>query len=82
MTAELEHRWEVRDAQGWRQVSRIRFQSSGGRDQGFRGFSWVLNPQAGQWRLVVAVQDGRTIGVLGFNVERGEAVAETKELVF
>lgn len=68
--AALEHRWEVHDAEGWRTVSRARFQSAGGRERGFRGYSWVSNPSPGEWRLVVATQDGRTIGMLPLRVER------------
>lgn len=71
VTAELEHRWEVRDADGWKVVYRRRFQSTGGRERGFRGYSWVLNPQPGAWRFIVATQDGRTIGIFPTRVERG-----------
>lgn len=71
--ADLEHRWEIREAGSWRTVSRIRFQASGGRERGFRGYSYLNNPAPGEWRLVVATQDGRTIGVLPIEVETGEA---------
>ena len=73
VTALLEHRWEVSEAGGWRLVYRNAFQSTGGRERGFRGYSWVLNPQPGAWRLIVATQDGRTIGTLPLTVERGGA---------
>jgi len=71
ITASLEHRWEVREAGAWKLVYRNRFQSTGGREHGFRGYSWVLNPQPGEWRFIVATQDGRTIGLFPFTVERG-----------
>lgn len=72
VTAALEHRWEYRQADGgWRLVYRNRFQSSGGREKGFRGYSWVVNPLPGEWRFIVGTQDGRTIGILPFTVERG-----------
>lgn len=71
LTAALEHRWEVReDDGGWRPVYRNRFHSTGGRERGFRGYSWVLNPKPGRWRFIVATQDGRTIGVFPLKVER------------
>lgn len=70
VTALLEHRWEVRDSGGWRVFYRNAFQSTGGRERGFRGYSWVLNPQPGEWRLIVATQDGRTIATLPITVER------------
>ena len=76
VAAELEHRWEVREKGGWRVFYRDRFRSTGGRDRGFRGYSWVLNPRPGDWRFVVATQDGRTIGVLNVRVERGDPQGE------
>ena len=71
VTAALEHRWEIRENGGWRQASRSQFQTAGGREGGFRGYSWVTNPQPGDWRFIVATQDGRTIGTLSVKVERG-----------
>lgn len=76
VTAALQHRWEVRDPGGWREVYRNQFESTGGRERGFRGYSWVLNPRPGDWRLIVATQDGRTIGTLPVRVERGPALPE------
>ncbi|MFZ2266481.1 MAG: hypothetical protein WAV95_02775 [Azonexus sp.] len=73
VTAGLEHRWEIREAGGWRLVSRNAFQSTGGRERGFRGYSWVNSPQAGEWRFIVATQDGRTIGILPLQIERASA---------
>ena len=70
--ADLEHRWEVKENGVWRTFYSNRFHSSGGRERGFRGYSWVLDPKPGQWRFVVATQDGRTIGVLNVQVERGD----------
>lgn len=78
VTAALEHRWERRDEDGtWRLVYRNRFQSSGGRERGFRGYSWVINPLPGEWRFVVATQDGRTIGLFAFAVVREAPPPET-----
>ena len=74
--AALEHRWEFHESGGWRQVYRNRFHSTGGRERGFRGYSWVLNPRPGEWRFIVATQDGRTIGIFPVRVERGSLLPE------
>lgn len=71
VAAALEHRWELLDESGWRVVTRRPFQTTGGRERGFRGYSWMLDPQPGEWRLVVATQDGRTIGMQRAEVRRG-----------
>lgn len=72
ISAQLEHRWEIRRDDGWQVVSRSRFQASGGREGGFRGYSWVLDPKPGNWRFIVATQDGRTVALDTFKVVRGE----------
>lgn len=77
VAAALEHRWEVWDGGSWKVAYRNRFNSTGGRERGFRGYSWVLNPSPGDWRFVVATQDGRSIGVFALRVERGEAPRES-----
>ena len=76
VAATLEHRWEVYESSGWRVAYRNRFQSTGGRERGFRGYSWVLNPKPGSWRLIVATEDGRTITTLPVTVERGDPVPD------
>ncbi len=68
--AALEHRWERREESGWRLVGSSRFLATGGREQGFRGYSYVQSPAPGEWRLIVATQDGRTITTADFRVER------------
>ena len=77
VTAMLAHRWEKRENGHWQLIYSNSFASTGGRERGFRGYSWVLSPAPGQWRLSVATQDGRTIGNLGFTVVRGEPHSET-----
>lgn len=76
VSADLEHRWEILENGNWRQVSRTHFQSTGGRERGFRGYSWVSDPPPGDWRFTVATQDGRTIGTLSVRVERGTPLPE------
>lgn len=73
VTAALEHRWERHGTGGWEVVYANRFETTGGRERGFRGYSWVLDPAPGEWRFTVATQDGRTISTLRFRVARGQA---------
>ncbi len=69
ISAPLEHRWEMKNPQGqWQTISRARFQAQGGRELGFRGYSWTLSPKAGEWRLVLATQSGQTIAQEYFSV--------------
>lgn len=77
VSAPLQHQWMRRDEKGeWTTAALIRFTVSGGREGGFRGYSYVKNPPAGDWRLIVATQDGRTIDTLAFALETGELLDE------
>ena len=77
VTAPLQHQWLRRSESGdWITVTLIRFSASGGREGGFRGYSYLKNPTPGEWRLIVATQDGRTISTLAFSLETGEAINE------
>ena len=73
VSAVLAHRWEKREQDGWRVVYRNEFRSTGGRERGFRGYSWVIQPTPGDWRFTVETRDGRTIG----SVEVSVAVSDT-----
>jgi hypothetical protein len=65
----LYHRWEHYDEkQGWQATSRIGFGLSGGRQGGFRGYTYKQNIQSGQWRVKVETEDGRTLTVYHFNL--------------
>ena len=72
VTADLQHRWEFRENGSWQVMNQNRFQSTGGRERGFRGYSWVLTPRPGDWRFIVGTADGRTIGILNVRIERGD----------
>ncbi len=76
MSAPLEHRWEYRGPAGWQSIAVVRFQTTGGREKGFRGYSWVQQTLSGDWRFTVATQDGRIIDMLSFRVEYGAAAGE------
>ncbi len=72
--AELEtdimHRWEYYDLaeKEWLTVNIIRFPISGGRLDGFRGYSQKENIAAGAWRVSVETARGQVIGRYAFEV--------------
>lgn len=69
ISATLYHRWEHYDEkQGWQSTSRIGFGLSGGRNGGFRGYTYKQNIQSGQWRVKVETENGRTLTVYHFNL--------------
>ncbi len=58
------HSWEYfNEAQGeWEVVSKIPFTLSGGRDGGFRGYTYRNNLNSGKWRCDVETTRGQLIG--------------------
>jgi hypothetical protein len=69
LTARLYHRWEHYDAwRGWTTVSRMGFGLFGGRDGGFRGYTYKENVPAGEWKVKVETENGRTVVIHRFTV--------------
>ena len=65
------HQWEHFDEvqKKWVAVSRVSFPVSGGRAQGYRGYSFKSDPESGRWRVAIQTKQGQTIGRFSFVVE-------------
>lgn len=70
----LRHRWQKYDPGSgeWVTMSTVSFPVAGGRQGGYRGYSWKQNVSPGEWKVRAEIESGATIGVLRFRVERGE----------
>ncbi len=69
-------RWQYYDAKrGWQGSDRIPVSVTGGRKEGFRGFTSKANFDygSGDWRVSVETNDGREIGRMYFTVRKDEA---------
>jgi len=65
----LYHHWQHLDAkQGWLTTSRIGFSLAGGRKEGFRGYTYIQNLQAGEWKVSVETETGHTLATEKFEV--------------
>lgn len=65
----LIHHWQFKDKNNrWSTRSRIGFTLSGGRDNGFRGYSYKQNLQMGDWRVILETESGRTLATHTFRV--------------
>ena len=70
----LYHHWQYYDQKvGWQEAGRIGFDMTGGRDGGFRGYSYKQGPQPGEWRVSVETESGRTVATHRFRLLAGEA---------
>lgn len=71
--------WYYKDPrQGWQSTDKIPMRVTGGRKNGYRGFSVKQNYSPGDWRISVETTDSREIGRIYFNVTPVE-VAENRQ---
>jgi MFS family permease len=68
LKTKLFHDWQLHTKQGWVLQSRASFTVSGGRYNGFRGYTYKSNPVAGDWRVVIKTENEKTIAVHKFTV--------------
>lgn len=67
--AAVYHRWEELDQSGrWQTVARVAFAISGGRAEGYRGWTMKSGLNPGQWRCDVESASGALIGRVSFVV--------------
>lgn len=75
------HRWSYHDRGDWIERDRLGYSISGGRDGGYRGYSFKSALEPGDWRVDVITDRGQVIGRVKFEiVEReGELDLEKEE---
>jgi hypothetical protein len=73
ITTTIRHRWEVLQDDEWTTTSVVPIRISGGRQTGYRGFTYKQNVVPGRWRVTAEAESGAAIGILTFNVVAGEA---------
>lgn len=73
-------RWLFDGPGGWDGTDAIPVKITGGREEGFRGFTVKENYQEGDWQIRVETGDGREIGRLYFTVEKGADPTGAREV--
>jgi len=70
-SATVVHEWERFDpsSKKWVLENRVSFPVSGGRAEGYRGYSLKSDPRPGLWRVSIKTREGQTIGRFAFLVE-------------
>ncbi len=72
---EIRVRWLSYDARwGWKASDAIPIKIVGGREEGYRGYTFKSNYQPGDWRVQVETTDGRELGRIYFTVENDEGL--------
>jgi len=75
LTAPLSHVWEYYDPskKRWVPMTTIPFTLDGGREDGYRAYSYKENVVEGLWRVTVKVDDKRIVGRMKFYIRNSEA---------
>jgi hypothetical protein len=70
LNTQIVHHWQYlsKTNNEWATVSRVGFPIRGGRDGGYRGYTFKANATEGKWRVNVENIRGQIIGRLNFNV--------------
>ncbi len=75
-------RWGYRDPRTGRTINsdHIPLPISGGRGEGYRGYSTKTNYEPGQWEVEVETEDGRSLGQTNFTIEPDSTTDEPQWL--
>ena len=76
LTTKLFHNWQIYTKKGWVTQSRARFALSGGRYGGYRVYTFKSNIAAGDWRVSIETEGGKTLAIHAFTVELAQANLE------
>ncbi|MES2499569.1 MAG: DUF2914 domain-containing protein [Pseudomonadota bacterium] len=73
LETQLFHHWQFYDEKnGWQTMSRIGFALTGGRNKGYRGYTYKQNVAFGLWRVKVETENGRTISIYKFTINNNK----------
>lgn len=71
LSTQIFHRWERYDeaTKTWSTTDRLSFTITGGRDAGYRGYSYKSRLSEGKWRVAIETSRGQTLGHVPFTFE-------------
>jgi hypothetical protein len=78
LSTDIYHRWEYYNEETgeWQTHARLSYPISGGRSQGYRGYTLIRNYQPGSWRCTVETGRGQVLGRERFQVDASEPPGE------
>lgn len=68
LSTDVVHNWKKLQGNKWVSMNKVSYQLVGGREGGYRGYSYKTNVSPGWWRVVVETRTGKIIGALTFRV--------------
>lgn len=75
------HSWHYYDSEQvkWIKTDRIQIPITGGRDEGFRGYSKKQNLWPGKWKVVIETERGQRLGQIRFTISEKNILPILKE---
>ncbi len=82
LNKEVAHRWKwfSPHTNKWEIIDDIKFEITGGRDEGFRGYTVKSNVMEGLWKVDVITEEGLVLGIIDFEVVQ-DSTLQPKRLV-
>lgn len=70
------HRWKWYDAttKQWQVFDKIGYKILGGRDGGYRGYTYKSNVKPGLWEVDVITEEGMVLGIIDFEIVNSNSV--------
>lgn len=68
---EVAHQWKWKNSETdeWQIADNIGYEITGGRDHGYRGFTYKSNVREGSWKVEVITEEGLVLGIINFEIE-------------
>jgi hypothetical protein len=78
ISTDIYHSWDYYDAEKekWVEYARLSYVISGGRDEGYRGYTLVENYRDGKWRCSVETKRGQVLGREDFIVDSSQPAGQ------
>lgn len=78
---QMYHHWQQYNTnrEEWLTTDRIGYEITGGRDGGYRGFTYKRNAVPGKWRVDVETDGGLLLGRIGFKVVEADSPVQELE---
>jgi len=83
ISTDIVHVWEKWDDQKneWKEYFSVSYPIIGGREGGYRGFSFSEHVSEGKWRVIVETERGQILGNMKFNIEFVEYLPILEEVI-
>ena len=73
-------KWYNPETEEWQNLDKIGFEITGGRDNGYRGYSYKNNVIDGEWKVEVITEEDLVLGVVDFNIKTNNVTGNYKTI--